>query len=79
MDCPFCKRMLYSRQHEKCGYCGEALPEGFRLSEDEIQAIKSENKAIEERRLITKEREEAEREEVRRKRRRRDPGPGFFL
>jgi len=78
MDGPYCKRILYSRQHEKCGYCGKVLPEGFRLTEDEIQSIKSENKEIEERRSITKEREEAEREDVR-KRRRRDPGSGFFL
>jgi ferredoxin len=78
MNCPFCKRLLYSRQHKKCGHCGEELPEKFRLTEEEIEAIKDENRAIEERRAIAKEKEEAEREEKRRKARRRRSGPGFF-
>lgn len=77
MNCPFCKRLLYSRQHKECGYCGEELPEEFRLTEDEIEAMRAEKQAIEQRRMIAKEKEDAEREE-RKRRARRYRRPPFF-
>ncbi|MES2438817.1 MAG: hypothetical protein V4584_07115 [Verrucomicrobiota bacterium] len=70
MNCPFCKRLLYSRQHKNCGYCGQELPERFRLSEEEIEEIKAENRAIEERRAFAKAEEAAEAERKRRDQRR---------
>lgn len=71
MNCPYCKRLLYSRQHAKCGHCGCELPERYRLSEDEIEEMKAENRAIAERRAAAKLKEE---EEMREYRKRHDGG-----
>lgn len=67
MNCPFCRRLLYSRQHLKCGHCGGELPERYRLTEDEIGEMKAETKAILKRREIAKAREEEELKERKRR------------
>ena len=73
MNCPHCHRLLYSRQHPRCGYCGGALPEGIRLEDDEIAGIKEEIREIDARRATAKEKEEEDREAARR---RNDGGGG---
>ncbi|MEZ0386420.1 MAG: hypothetical protein ACAI34_05105 [Verrucomicrobium sp.] len=60
MNCPHCQRLLYSRQNEKCGYCGGVLPPEVRLSPREIAALKTEQKMIAHRRTIAKAKEEEE-------------------
>ena len=51
MNCPNCKRLIYSRQHRSCGYCGIDLPTELLLNEEEIAKLKSEQQRIEEDRL----------------------------
>ena len=46
MNCPNCKRLIYSRQHATCGYCGVALPESFVFSPEEVAALKAETREI---------------------------------
>ncbi len=46
MDCPNCKRLLYSRQHKHCGFCGAELPPGVVFSAEEIAAVQAEQQAI---------------------------------
>jgi hypothetical protein len=60
MNCPSCNRLLYSRQHKTCGFCGAVLPPEFLLSDDEIAAIKIEQGAIAVRRAKAKAKEEEE-------------------
>jgi hypothetical protein len=67
MNCPHCDRLLYSRQHPRCGYCGGLLPEEMRLEPHEIDEIKAEIREIDARRAKSKEKEEEEREAVRRR------------
>jgi len=71
MNCPICKRLLYSRQHKKCGFCGAELPPEALLSEDEIAAIKTEQQAIAVRRAKAKAKEDEE------KRKQSADGGGF--
>jgi ferredoxin len=75
MNCPSCHRLLYSRQHKKCGFCGAVLPSEVRFSDDEIATIKAEQAAIAMRRAKAKEQEEKEQEE---EKRRRGAGDGGF-
>lgn len=63
MNCPHCHRLLYSRQHKTCGFCGAQLPPEFLLSDEELAALKAEQEAIAERRAIAKEKEEEERKQ----------------
>jgi hypothetical protein len=67
MNCPHCHRVLYSRQHPRCGFCGEPLPDEFRLADHEIDDIKAEIREIDARRAKAKEAEEKEREAARRR------------
>jgi len=60
MNCPSCNRLLYSRQHKTCGFCGADLPPEVLLSDDEVAAIKTEQAAIAIRRTKAKAREEEE-------------------
>ena len=60
MNCPSCNRLLYSRRHKTCGFCGAELPAEVLFSEEEIAAIEAEQKAIEVRRAKAKAREEEE-------------------
>src|SRR5689334_20375889 len=59
MNCPNCDRLLYSRQHKTCGFCGAELSSEVRLSDEEIAAMKAEQEAIAVRRAIAKAEEEA--------------------
>ena len=59
--CPYCERIIYSRQHRKCGYCGKELPSELLLSEAEIAQLKAEEAAIAERRAKAKAKEEEDR------------------
>ena len=68
MECPACHRVIYSRSQKKCGYCGILLPDEFRLSPEELAAVKQEQTQIEKRRAARKAQEEKEREENARKR-----------
>ena len=61
MNCPFCHRLLYSRQQLKCGFCERELPAAFRLDAHAIDELKAENRAIDERRAAAKLKEEEER------------------
>ena len=61
MNCPTCNRLLYSRQHKTCGFCGTELPPEVLLSEDEIDATKAEQEAISVRRAEAKAKEEEDR------------------
>ena len=58
MNCPHCQRLLYSRQHKTCGFCGAELPPECLLSEDEVAELKAEPRAIAERPAIDKAKEE---------------------
>jgi hypothetical protein len=79
MNCPSCKRLLYSRQLPRCGYCGALLPEGVRLADHEIDELKASIREIDARRAVAKETEEVEREERRRREQNLDTtGGGFF-
>lgn len=40
MKCPHCGRQVYSRLRRACDFCGNDYPEGIRLPDEEIQAIK---------------------------------------
>ena len=77
MNCPHCQRLLYSRQHARCGHCGGELPEGVRLADHEIDEMKAEICEIDARRAVAKEKEDREREEQRRLDRQRGV-PGYF-
>jgi hypothetical protein len=63
MNCPHCQRLLYSRSHKKCGYCGKDLPAEALFSEAMVAEIKAEQQAIDHRRAIAKAKEEEEKEE----------------
>jgi hypothetical protein len=67
VDCPHCHRLLYSRQHPRCGHCGGLLAEELRLATHEIDAIKAEIREIDARRAKAKEKEQEEREAARRR------------
>ena len=60
MNCPNCHRLLYSRQHKTCGFCGAELPPEVLFSEDEVAAIKAEQEIIAQRRAKAKAKEEEE-------------------
>ena len=77
MNCPHCQRLLYSRQHARCGYCGGQLPEGVRLAGHEVDEMKAEISEIDTRRAVAKAKEDREREEQRR-RDRRHGSTGWF-
>ncbi len=76
MNCPSCGRLLYSRQHRKCGHCGADLPEDCRLSESEVASMKAEQAAIAKRRALARDKEEREKQE---QQRRDSGGPDFFF
>jgi hypothetical protein len=61
MDCPFCHRLLYSRSHRACGFCGRDLPPECLFSAEEITAIDAEQAEIAARRVAMKEAEEERR------------------
>ena len=61
MNCPNCQRLLYSRRHKKCDFCGAVLPPEALLSEEEITAIKSEQEEIAKRRAADKKDEKEKR------------------
>jgi hypothetical protein len=61
VKCPHCQRLLYSRRHKKCGFCGKELPPEVLFSEDEVEAIKAEQEDIAKRRAADKEEEEEKR------------------
>jgi hypothetical protein len=75
VDCPFCHRLLYSRSHRACGYCGRDLPEECVFSPEEIEAIDAEQAEIAARRAAMK---EAEEEERRTRQRNPSSAPMFF-
>jgi hypothetical protein len=58
MNCPHCQRLLYSRRHQTCGFCGGELPAECLLSEYEVAEIKEEQQEIAARRARDKEKEE---------------------
>jgi hypothetical protein len=66
MNCPHCQRLLYSRQHRTCGFCGKELPKELLLTDEEILALKTEQDQITTRRAAAKAREEAEKEQQKR-------------
>lgn len=80
VNCPHCQRLLYSRQHRRCGYCGGLLPEDVRLADHEIDEMKTEISEIDARRAVAKEEEEKERAERQRRRQNLDLpySPGGF-
>jgi hypothetical protein len=81
MNCPHGQRLLYSRQHPRCGYSGGLLPDEVRLADHEIDEMKAEIREIDARRAVAKEKEERELEERRRDQRNRSTGyfpPGPF-
>lgn len=67
MQCPYCGRVIYSRQHPLCGYCGRELPLQYLLTRRELANLKTEMEAIDARRAAAKEQEEKEAEEQRRR------------
>lgn len=66
MNCPHCQRLINSRQHRHCGFCGKELPEECLLSDAEIAALKTEQDQIAARRAVAKAKEEEEREQQKR-------------
>lgn len=68
MNCPHCGRLVYSRLRRACDFCGMDYPEGIRLPEEEIRAIKEEfARADEERIRIRAQKTALEEEEARRR------------
>jgi hypothetical protein len=67
MNCPHCQRVIYSRQHPRCGYCGADLPADLLLPAHEVDEMKAEMREIEVRRQEAKAKEEVEREATRRR------------
>ena len=65
MNCPHCHRLLYSRQHKKCGYCGEVLPEEILITSEEMASLKAEQQAIYHRHEVARDEEQEERERQR--------------
>jgi hypothetical protein len=61
MNCPHCQRLLYSRSHPKCGFCGGELPPEAMLEEYVIAELKEELAQIEARRAMHKAKDEEER------------------
>jgi hypothetical protein len=61
MNCPSCNRLLYSRTHKTCGFCGVELPPEVLFSDDEIAAIKAEQAALTVRRAKDKAKDEEDR------------------
>jgi len=63
--CPSCQRVLYNRRLTHCGFCSAPIPEGLRLSLEEIAALDRKLAESEERRrrreLAAAEEEEAKR------------------
>jgi hypothetical protein len=60
MNCPSCQRLLYSRRHKHCGFCGAKLPAEVLFSDEEIAAIEAEQEAMAIRRAKDKAKEEEE-------------------
>ena len=65
MNCPSCRRVLYSRQHATCGFCGAELPAELRLSATEISGLKAELAEIDLRHAAAREEAEAAEHEKR--------------
>ncbi len=61
MNCPHCQRLLYSRSHPKCGFCGGELPPEVMLEEHVIAELKAEQAEIAARRARDKAKDEEER------------------
>jgi hypothetical protein len=61
MNCPSCHRLLYSRKHSTCGFCGAELPPEVLFTEAEIAAIKAAQEDLAMRRAKAKAKEEEER------------------
>ena len=68
MNCPSCNRLLYSRTHKSCGFCGAELPPEVLFSDDEIAAIQAEQAAM----AIRRAKDKATDEEDRKKKAARD-------
>lgn len=62
MNCPSCNRLLYSRRHKTCGFCGAELPAEALFSQEEIAAIDAEKEELAKRRTKAKQKEEEEKE-----------------
>lgn len=73
MNCPHCQRLLYSRRHKACGFCGKTLPSEFLFTAAEAAKVKKAQEAIEQRRVLAKAKEEEER-----KQQAGDDGGGYF-
>ena len=60
MNCPHCERLLYSRQHRTCGFCGGELPPEAMLEEHVVAELKEEQARIAARRDRDKLKDEEE-------------------
>lgn len=68
MNCPHCGRLVYSRLRRACDFCGMDYPEGIRLPDEEIIAIKAEFARAEEERIRVRAEQAAAEEEEEKKR-----------
>lgn len=57
MNCPHCQRLLHSRQHPKCGWCGQELPPECRLPDKAVARMKTEIREINHRLAMAREAE----------------------
>lgn len=63
MNCPSCHRLLYSRRHKTCGFCGAELPPEVLFTVAELAAIDAEKEALAARRAKDRAKEEVRKKE----------------
>lgn len=63
MNCPHCHRLLYSRRHPLCGFCGGKLPAELLFTAEEIAALDAEKEELAKRRAKAKAKEEEEKKQ----------------
>jgi len=73
MDCPNCKRLLYSRQHKHCGFCGAELPPGVVFPRRRLRPSKRSSRQSPARRAQVRAKEEEAAREADEKLKRENP------
>lgn len=63
MNCPNCHRLLYSRRHKSCGFCGAELPAEVLFTAEEIAAIDAEREELAQRRAEARAKDEEEKKQ----------------
>ncbi len=67
--CPKCNRLVYSRRHKRCGFCGAELPAEFLFTQAELDVMAKAEAEAEQRRQLQKAQEQIEEQERRERQR----------